>query len=238
MALEMVNVSKQFGETWALKNVTLRLKSGEIIALVGPNGAGKSTLIRLISGVMRPTNGKGRLYDYDLKANRSNVKAITGLLPEETALFEKLSVWEYIEFIGALYGVQDNLILERFTKFSKELSIYGLRDRLIETLSKGQKQKVALIAALIHDPKVLLLDEPMANLDVVAQIKVKEIIRQYKKDEKLIIIATHLLENVVELCDSIAIINEGEIRFIGNVNDFIGDSPSPEEAYLRFFKGD
>ena len=232
----MKQISKRFDEAWALRNITLQLKTGEIVALVGPNGAGKSTLIRLISGVMRPTGGTGKLYGYDIIENRSEIKSITGLLPEETALFEKLSVWEYIEFIGALYGIDEEVIAERFHLLSYDLGLPSLRDRLIETLSKGQKQKVALIAALIHNPKVLLLDEPMANLDVIAQIKVKEIIRQYKKDEKLIIIATHLLENVVELCDTIAIISEGEIRFIGAVKDFIGDSETPEMAYLQFFQ--
>lgn len=236
MALVLQQVSKKFDNTWALQDITLKFNTGDIVALVGPNGAGKSTLIRLISGVMRPTSGSGILYGHDLIHERALVKAITGLLPEETALYEKLSVWEYIEFIAALYGVEDDAIAKRFTSLTKELGIEHLKDRLIETLSKGQKQKVALIAALVHEPKVLLLDEPMANLDVVAQIKVKEIIKRYKREEKLIIIATHLLENVVELCDTIAIIDDGKIEFIGNVEEFIGEAATPEEAYIRFFK--
>ena len=234
-AIVFKGISKKFGDTYALRDVTLELPSGHIVGLIGPNGAGKSTLLRLISGVMRPSTGFGRIYGHDLIEERNEVKKITGLLPEETALYEKLSVQEYIEFIGALYEVNPITIERKLRFLSKELGMEKFQGRLIETLSKGQKQKIALIASLIHDPKVLLLDEPMANLDVVAQIKVKEIIKQYKQEEKVIIIATHLLENVFELCDTISIISEGRILFTGTVSEFLGTEESMEKAYLSFF---
>lgn len=227
---------KQFDTITALDGVHLKIPKGHIVGLLGQNGAGKSTLVRLLSGVMKPTAGHALINDYHLLDEVDQVKRITGLLPEEYALYEKLSVFEYVEFLGTLYDMHPNVIRDRFQELSNRLKMNSLRDRLIDTLSKGQKQKVAIIAALIHEPMVLFLDEPLANLDVGAQREVRSIIQEYKNDNRTIMIATHLLSNVEATCDIIVIIDQGKIRYTGTVDDFKQQYDSLEEAYLGYLE--
>jgi ABC-type multidrug transport system ATPase subunit len=217
-----------------LNGINLEVPHGRIVGLIGQNGAGKSTLVRLLSGIMKPTSGTAILNGYDLLNNTENVKRITGLLPEEYALYEKLSIWEYVEFIGTLYDMPIEIIEKRFTELAEELEILELRNRLIETLSKGQKQKVALITSLIHEPKILFLDEPLANLDVKAQRTVRNIIKSYKQQDRIILIATHLLSNVQQTCDDIVVIDHGQIEFSGSIQEFKSEYDNLEEAYMNF----
>ena len=234
LALEIFDLVKRFDDIYALNGINLKLSKGSIIALLGQNGAGKSTLIRLLSGVMKPTSGTANIYNFDLLKNTTEVKRITGLLPEEYALYEKLTVTEYVSFIASLYDVEMDDFKNRYQYFLNILEVKDLKDRLIETLSKGQKQKIAIIAALIHEPKILFLDEPLANLDVKAQITVRNLIKQYKNENRLIIIATHLLDNVSSVCDQVVLIRDGKILFSDSVSNFQGEYGTMEEAYLRF----
>ncbi|OLS25805.1 MAG: SkfA peptide export ATP-binding protein SkfE [Candidatus Heimdallarchaeota archaeon LC_2] len=234
LGLQIFNIAKRFDEIYALNGINLSLSKGSIVALLGQNGAGKSTLIRLLSGVMKPTSGTALIYNFDLLKNTTEVKRITGLLPEEHALYEKLTVTEYISFIASLYDVGDSDFNSRYQYFLNILEIEELKDRLIETLSKGQKQKAAIIAALIHEPQMLLLDEPLANLDVKAQITVRNLIKKYKNENRIILIATHLLDNVAAICDQVVLIRDGKILFSDTVINFQGEYGSMEEAYLRF----
>ncbi len=237
MSIVVKNLSKSFGPIKALDGVNFSTPPGKIIALLGTTGAGKSTLIRLLTSIMVPTSGTAEVYSHDIREDPDSVKKITGLLPEESALYDKLSIIEYCEFIGALYDLPKKLIHEQFNYLAARLGIELLRDRLIETLSKGQKQKVSLIVAFLHSPSLLLLDEPMANLDVVAQLEVKKMLREYQSQERTILIATHLLENVKDLCETIVVIDKGRIKFVGSISDFRGDHENLEEAYLSYFGG-
>lgn len=234
IGLEIIDLHKNFDQVNALNGVNLKIAQGKIVGLLGQNGAGKSTLVRLLSGVMRPNKGTAKLNGYDLINQTEMVKRITGLLPEEYALYEKLSIWEYIEFIATLYDLPPNILKERFTELTTKLDVYDLRQRLIETLSKGQKQKVAIIAALIHEPDILFLDEPLANLDIKAQRTVRDIIASYKTKNRIILIATHLLANVQQSCDDIIIIDKGVIKFTGSIKDFKAGNEDLEDAYLSF----
>ncbi|MDH5401769.1 MAG: ABC transporter ATP-binding protein [Candidatus Heimdallarchaeota archaeon] len=231
--LETRGIKKYFSDIVALDDINLKLDKGAIVGLLGPNGAGKSTLVRLLSGVMRPTSGEAYIYGYDLQKNIDDIKRITGLLPEEHALYEKLSVYEYIEFIGTLYDLDRTLIEIKFATLSEVLNLNLLRDRLIETLSKGQKQKVAILSALIHDPKILFLDEPLANLDIRAQKIVRDLIKKFKDESKIIMIATHLLSNIETICDYLVVINRGIIVFQGTIEAFKGSFENLEDAYLN-----
>ncbi|MCE7735835.1 MAG: ABC transporter ATP-binding protein [Candidatus Heimdallarchaeota archaeon] len=234
LGLQIFDLVKRFDNIYALNGIKLKLSKGSIVALLGQNGAGKSTLIRLLSGVMKPTSGTASIYNFDLLERSIDVKRITGLLPEEYALYEKLTVTEYISFIASLYDVKDEDFTHRYNYFLNILEIEELKDRLIETLSKGQKQKAAIIAALIHEPQMLLLDEPLANLDVKAQITVRNLIKKYKNENRIILIATHLLDNVAAICDRVVLIRDGKILFSDSVRNFQGEYGSMEEAYLRF----
>lgn len=234
--LEINELSKYFHGIQALNKASVIIRKGSIIGLLGPNGAGKTTMIRLLTGIMKPSSGSAIIYGHDITTEQNAVKRITGLLPEDAALYNKLSIFEYIEFIAALYDIEHQDFVNRFMILLDRLDIRELKDRLIDTLSKGQKQKVALIAALIHEPKVLLLDEPMANLDVVAQRVVKKMIREYQTENRIILIATHLLSNIEDICDTIVVIDRGEIKYTGSMHEFAANAPSLEDAYLQFFK--
>ena len=231
--LETYNLKKTFSDVIALNGVDMKIPTGRIIGLLGQNGAGKSTLVRLLSGVMKPTSGTANIRGFDLIKDSNEVKRITGLLPEEYALYEKLSIYEYIQFIATLYDVPDDEFNERLNQLINKLDLDNLKNRLIETLSKGQKQKVAFIASIIHEPLVLFLDEPMANLDVQAQRVVRKIILNYKTRSRIILIATHLLQNVQAICDDIIVIDKGEIIYSGPILDFQGDAANLEDAYLN-----
>ncbi|MCY3410886.1 MAG: ABC transporter ATP-binding protein [Candidatus Heimdallarchaeota archaeon] len=235
--IDIVNLSKEFGEVKALQSINVSIPRGKIVGLLGPNGAGKSTLVRLLSAVMRPSSGTAKVYGYDLISESKQVKSITGLLPEEYALYEKLTIFEYVEFIGKLYNMDDQTIQQRFLEYSSKLQINDLQNRLIETLSKGQKQKVAIITALIQEPQVVFLDEPIANLDVASQKVVKQIILSYKSQNRIILIATHLLENVSTICDDLLLIDEGRILYSGSIETFQKSHLSLEEAYLEYLEG-
>ncbi len=206
------------------------------MGLLGPNGAGKSTLVRLLSGVMLPDSGSVEMYGYNIDNNLMDIKRITGLLPEEYALYEKLTIREYVQFIASLYDISSDTFESRFNILVKKLNLHSMENRIIETLSKGQKQKVAIICSIIHEPKVVLFDEPMANLDVRAQQIVKNIIFEYKSQSRIIVIATHLLSNVENFCNYLLVIDKGKILYQGDLVSFIGDHNSLESAYLSFFK--
>ena len=232
--LKINGLAKQFDQIIALKEINLEIPKGQIVGLLGQNGAGKSTLVRLLAGVMKPTKGEAWVDGFHLEREIKQVKQVTGLLPEEYALYEKLSIFEYIEFLGTLYNMTQSMINDRFQELAKRLDIWDMKDRLIDTLSKGQKQKVAIIAALIQEPHVLFLDEPLANLDVAAQRTVRQIIQEYKSENRTILIATHLMANVESTCDYIVIIDKGEIKFQGPLGEFQKDGMSLEEAYLNY----
>lgn len=232
--IELHSLCKIFGEIKALWDVNISIPKGKIVGLLGRNGAGKTTLVRLLSGVMRPSSGTAKVYGFDLNSQLEDVKRNTGLLPEEYALYDKLSVFEYVEFIAKLYDLSSEELKERFALLSSKLGIFELRNRMIETLSKGQKQKVAIITAMIHEPKVLFFDEPITNLDVQSQKVVKQLIRDYKDQSRVIVIATHLMTNVEEICDDLLIIDNGKILFSGSVKAFQGKFESLEAAYLSF----
>ena len=237
IGIQVNHLSKEFGTIRALDDVNFSIPQGHIIALVGPNGAGKSTLIRLLTSIMSPTSGSAIIYGNDTVTQADEVKRKTGLLPEESALYDKLTVYEYCEFIGALYDMNKGEIREKFDILARRLDIHTMEDRLIETLSKGQKQKVSLIVAFLHSPLLLLLDEPMANLDVISQIEVKKMLREYRSQDRSIVIATHLLENVKDLCEMIVVIDKGRIRFVGSLEEFTEGEVSIEDAYLKYFGG-
>ncbi|MHA2502689.1 MAG: ABC transporter ATP-binding protein [Candidatus Kariarchaeaceae archaeon] len=234
LGLKITGLVKYFGEIKALDGIDLSIPEGHIVGLLGQNGAGKSTLVRLLSGVMKPTAGYAHVNGKHILSEVNEVKQITGLLPEEYALYEKLSIFEYIEFLGTLYDMNEEHIEIAFGKLAARLGLLPLRNRLIDTLSKGQKQKVAILAALVHEPLVLFLDEPLANLDVAAQIEVKQIIKEYKSQKRTIMIATHLLSNVEEVCDQIVIIDKGKILYSGELDSFKENHATLEQAYLSY----
>jgi ABC-2 type transport system ATP-binding protein len=206
MQLHLENVSKSYGDQVILKNLTLRLKKGEIIGFLGPNGAGKTTLMKILTGYLTQWEGSVRFETHDLKTDPQSVQRQLGYLPENNPLYGDMYVKEYLLFVGGLYGLTAMPIEDIAAKVGLEQHL----NKKITTLSKGYKQRVGLAAALLHDPQLLILDEPTTGLDPNQLGEIRQLILDLGK-EKTIFLSTHILSEVEALCDRVVILHQGKI---------------------------
>ena len=206
MQLHLENVSKSYGDQVILKNLTLSLKKGEIIGFLGPNGAGKTTLIKILTGYLTQWEGAVRFETYDLKKDPQSVQSQLGYLPENNPLYGDMYVKEYLLFVGRLYGLTTPPIEDTAAKVGLQQHL----NKKITTLSKGYKQRVGLAAALLHDPQLLILDEPTTGLDPNQLGEIRQLILELGK-EKTIFLSTHILSEVEALCDRVVILHQGKI---------------------------
>ncbi len=230
------NLTKDFGNVIAVKNLNLKIQYGKTYGILGPNGAGKTTTVRMLNSIISPTSGTAQVAGYDIITQSKEVKMNCGFLPESPGLYQKLTAVEFLEFIGELYYLPKELISSRIDEL---LELFDLEDRendLLEGYSRGMKQKVCLCAALIQDPTIIFLDEPTSNLDPVAAKMVKDLISDLaKKADKTIFICTHLLDAAEDLCDMIGIIDKGVLKVEGSPRDIINsvNAEDLEDAYLK-----
>jgi len=228
------------GEIKAVDELDLEVYEGETFGLLGPNGAGKTTTVRLLNCIIKPTSGTATVSGHDILKEETEVKRITGLLAESPGLYEKLSAYEFLEFMGALYDVPGNILPERIDDLLKLFGLFDRRDHLLEGYSRGMKQKVLIAAALIHDPPILFLDEPTSMLDPRAALMVKDLIKGLAdRAGKTVFICSHILPVVEELCDRIGIINEGRLVALGTVDEIIAQTGTKtlEEAFIALTGG-
>jgi ABC-2 type transport system ATP-binding protein len=212
--IQIRNITKTFGKIVALNNVSFDIKDNQILALLGPNGAGKSTLMRIITGYLLQDNGTVIIDDEPVSPEKIRTKEIIGYLPENNPLYEDMTVYEYLSFISEIRNVPTQNIKD-------VVELCRLKDvisRNISELSKGYRQRVGFAAAILHNPKILILDEPTAGLDPNQAAEVRELIKEYKKD-KTIILSTHILSEVEEVADYVVIIHKGTIVAQGNIED-------------------
>tara|TARA_B100000767_G_scaffold251586_1_gene254734 strand:+ start:212 stop:1105 length:894 start_codon:yes stop_codon:yes gene_type:complete len=206
MSLLLQNVSKSYGAVKALKGLSVELKKGEVVGLLGPNGAGKSSLMKILTGYYKEWEGEISYDGLDLKIDLQNIQKQVGYLPENNPLYDEMYVIEYLKYVGSLYKLKNPFYKETLEKT-------GLLDHQrhkIQTLSKGYRQRVGLAAALIHDPELLILDEPTTGLDPNQLVSIRKLIRELGRD-KTVLLSTHILQEVDALCDRVIIINKGEI---------------------------
>jgi ABC-2 type transport system ATP-binding protein len=206
MSLLLQNVSKSYGAVKALKGLSVELKKGEVVGLLGPNGAGKSSLMKILTGYYKEWEGEISYDGLDLKIDLQNIQKQVGYLPENNPLYDEMFVIEYLRYVGSLYKLKN-------PPYKETLEKTGLLDHQrhkIQTLSKGYRQRVGLAAALIHDPQLLILDEPTTGLDPNQLVSIRKLIRELGKD-KTVLLSTHILQEVDALCDRVIIINKGEI---------------------------
>jgi len=228
------------GEIKAVDDLDLEIYEGETFGLLGPNGSGKTTTVRLLNGIIKPTRGSATVNGYDILVQENEVKRVTGMLAESPGLYDKLSGYEFLEFMGALYDVPEEILKERIDELLKLFGLHDRRDHLIEGYSSGMKQKLLIAAALIHDPPILFLDEPTSTLDPRASHMVKELIEELADTAgKTIFMCSHLLPVVEELCDRIGIINRGKLVAVGTVEEIITKSGKQtlEEAFIALTGG-
>ena len=228
------------GEIRAVDGLDLEVYEGETFGLLGPNGSGKTTTVRLLNGIIKPTRGIATVNGFDILVQENEVKRVTGMLAESPGLYDKLSGYEFLEFMGALYDVPGGILSERIDELLKLFGLHDRSDHLIEGYSSGMKQKLLIAAALIHDPPILFLDEPTSTLDPRASHMVKELIEELADTAgKTIFMCSHLLPVVEELCDRIGIINRGKLVAVGTVEEIIDKSGKQtlEEAFIALTGG-
>lgn len=232
------SLSKYYGkgnEIKAVDELDLEVYEGETFGLLGPNGAGKTTTVRLLNCIIKPTGGTATVNGYDIVQEETEVKRVTGLLAESPGLYEKLSAHEFLEFMGALYDVPDDVLTGRIDELLRLFSLYDRRDYLLEGYSRGMKQKVLIASAMIHDPPILFFDEPTSMLDPRAALMVKDLLKDLAdKAGKTIFICSHILPVVEELCDRIGIINQGRLIALGTIEEIIAQTETKtlEEAFI------
>jgi len=234
-------LSKHYGnEVRAVDEFDLEVYEGETFGLLGPNGAGKTTTVRLLNCIIKPTSGTATVNGYDILKDEREVKRLTGLLAESPGLYEKLSAYEFLEFMGALYDVSNDILPRRIEDLLKLFNLHDRRDFLLEGYSRGMKQKVLIAAALIHDPPILFLDEPTSMLDPRTALMVKDLIKTLAESAgKTIFICSHILPVVEELCDRIGIINQGKLVSLGTIDEIIAEAGTKtlEEAFIAMTGG-
>ena len=205
-----VNLSKTY-QVPVLKNINLSVHAGEIIGYIGPNGAGKSTTIKILTGIIPDFDGEASVLGLDIRKDVLEVKRKIGYIPENAALYDTLTPLEYLHFIGQLYKMERNAVDKKAKELLNVFDLSGYIDARMTTFSKGMRQKVLLIAGMIHNPSILFLDEPLSGLDANAVILVKEILTQLKQNGKTIFYSSHLMDVVEKISDRIMIINKGEM---------------------------
>ncbi len=222
--ISIERLTKHFGKIQALNDLTLEIPHGQFFGFLGPNGAGKTTTIKIIAGLLRPTSGRVVLGGngspaYDIAVRPEEAKAITGYIPDRPYLYEKLTGYEYVHFVGGLYGVPRKRIDERIHEYFEMFDLLDAAHYLIESYSHGMRQKAVMTGALVHDPQVLVVDEPMVGLDPRSSRLVKDLLKQKSREGMTIFLSTHTLDVAEELCDRIGIIQRGHLIALGTMEE-------------------
>ena len=230
--LEIKNLSKTYGDKKAVDDLSLTIKDGELYAFIGHNGAGKTTTLKAIAGILPFESGEIIINGHSIKDDPLAAKKEMAYIPDNPDLYGFLKGIEYINFIADVYKVEADVRKERIEKYAKLLEIYDDLADPINSYSHGMKQKIALISALVHDPKVILMDEPFVGLDPKASHILKELMRKMCEEGATIFYSTHVLEVAEKLCDRVAIIKEGKLLKEGKMEEVVGDD-SLEEVFLE-----
>jgi ABC-2 type transport system ATP-binding protein len=217
--IELHDLCKKYGTKCAVSNVNLSVFGGEVFGFLGPNGAGKTTTIKMIVGLLQPTSGLVKVAGYDIQNQPLQAKISSGYVPDTPNLYSKLSARELLQFVGDLYSMEPRKINHRIEELLRLFSLYDVSDNLIDSYSHGMQQKVSLAAALMHDPKVLVLDEPTVGLDPKSARLIKDVVQQMADRGSAVFVTTHILEIAERMCDRIGIINNGKLVAVGTMEE-------------------
>ena len=238
--IRLRDVSKSFpdlqtGRVTALDRVSFEVRPGEIFGLLGPNGAGKTTCLRILSTVLAPTGGTAEVAGYDVTRDPAEVRRSIGFLSNNTGLYDRMTAWELVEHFGKLYGLHGTNLSRRMDAVFDTLRMRDFRDALCSKMSTGQRQKVSIARALIHDPPVLIFDEPTAGLDVLVARNVLQTVKDLRDAGKCVVFSTHIMREVEKLCDRVAVIHRGRLLDQGTLPELAARHGEPDTEEL-FFK--
>jgi ABC-2 type transport system ATP-binding protein len=236
-AVELQKVAKRYADIVAVDYVDLNVKSGEVFGILGPNGSGKSTTLKMILGLIKPDSGSVKVLGINAEEDPVAVKRLVGYVPEDLHLYEFLTGLEYLDFVGDIYALTSSEKKTRIEEYLQAFDLEGREGDMINSYSQGMKQKIALISAFLHKPKLLILDEPLAGLDPKSARIVKDLLRELAVHGVTTIMSTHILEIAQAMCDRIAIIYEGRLLALGNMEELRRKAQMPgsnlEDIFLK-----
>ncbi len=212
-------LTKRYGTFTALDGLTLSVNSGEILGVIGPNGAGKTTTIKILVGLIRPTSGSATIEGVDCVRNPEKVKSLVGYMPDKFGSYDNMRVREYLDFFGAAFDIPSADRAKRIVDVMELTGTAYMKDRYVESLSHGMQQRVGLARTLIHDPKVLILDEPVNGLDPQARIEMRDLLIELARQGKTLVVTSHILPELARICQRVAIITQGKLRAFGTVDE-------------------
>lgn len=219
--IEIENLTKQYGDFTALDSLSLKVKRGQILGFIGPNGAGKTTTIRILVGLLKPTSGSATIAGADCLRQAKKIKRMVGYMPDRFGRYNNMRVSEYLDFFGAAYGLPRR---QRTRQIEKVLAIAGashMHDLFVDALSHGMQQRIGIARTLIHDPQVLILDEPANGLDPQARIEMRSMLLRLAELGKTLIVTSHILPELARICDTVAMITKGKLRAHGTVDEIM-----------------
>jgi ABC-2 type transport system ATP-binding protein len=236
--IEIRGLKKVYKTLTAVNELNLTINEGDIFGFIGPNGAGKTTTIKMLATLIKPTEGSATVGGYDILTQSSDVKRVIGYMPDYFGVYDEMKVWEYLDFFGAAYKIEKSRRAQIIDDVLHLTDLIGKKDDYIEALSRGMKQRLCLAKTLVHDPKVLLLDEPASGLDPRARIEMRELLKELRKMGKTILISSHILTELADFCNTIGIIEQGSLLASGDVKEIMKELSAGAAIVEVKVKGD
>ncbi len=233
MIIQTINLTKRYGKLTALNNLNLQIQDGECFGYIGPNGAGKTTTIKILGTLLQPTWGEARVCNHVVGYESRRIRPLIGYVPDFFGAYEDMVVQEYLEFFASAYNITGDARTQVVGDVLDLTDLTHKRDAMVDSLSRGMKQRLSVARVLLHDPKVLLLDEPASGLDPRARIEMRELLKELRNMGKTIIISSHILHELAELCTTIGIIEHGELLYHGQIDDIVRRAKLATRLHIR-----
>jgi len=233
LIVETINLTKRYGRLTALNNLHLKIQEGECFGYIGPNGAGKTTTIKILATLLQPTWGEARICGHVIGYESRKIRPLIGYVPDFFGAYEDMVVQEYLEFFASAYNITGKQRTRVVNDVLELTDLVYKRDALVDSLSRGMKQRLSIARVLLHDPKVLLLDEPASGLDPRARIEIRELLKELHRMGKTIIISSHILHELAELCTTVGIIEQGELLYHGPLEEIIRRARTGTKLHIR-----
>jgi len=237
VVIKTVNLTKRYGTLVALSNINLEINEGDCFGFIGPNGAGKTTTIKILATLLQPTWGEARVCDHVVGYQSRSIRPLIGYVPDYFGAYEDMVVQEYLEFFAAAYNINGPRRAKIVNDVLDLTDLGFKRDALVDGLSRGMKQRLSIARVLVHDPKVLLLDEPAGNLDPRARIEMRELLKELRRMGKTIVISSHILPELQDLCNTVGIIERGELLYSGPWTDIVKKARTGTTLQITVSKG-
>lgn len=233
MKIEVAHLKKHFGTTRAVDDISFTFAAGHVVGFVGPNGAGKTTTMRILATLEEPTGGDAFIDGISVVEEPERARKLVGYVPDALPTHRDMSVRDYLDFFGRAYGIKGSRRLEVIERIEEFTNLAGIREKMLHALSKGMKQRVSLARALLHDPPVLIMDEPAAGLDPRARVELRELLRVLAGQGKAILISSHILTELSEICSGAVIIEQGKLLMAGAINELLATDGARRTVIIR-----